>query len=265
MWITIKNKIGDCMEEKKKPMSEEGKRITAKLEKLTGIKLSDDEVAEEKTAKNTKKETEDKSNARVEKEIKNKPVEGEGKDIQKDSINTSTQALQDIKDVDLSEEEAIKPLLFKCPNDIRLTIKKDNGEYIIDESCCTTISVIVKNTGEIATNFSGSHNPDLVKILSKAMKRYMRELKKKLKADYKEAREELKLKREDIPDDMKFDKDANVPSTSKSSSVSEEQKEEGKELAEAKKSSTSKGTIAKKTTKSTTIKQAKTTTQKIKK
>lgn len=249
------------MEEKKKPMSEEGKKITAKLEKLTGIKLSDDEVTEEKTAKNTKKETENKSNERVEKEVKNKPVESEGEDIQKESINTSAQALQDIKDVDLSEEEAIKPLLFKCPNDIRLTIKKDNGEYIIDESCCTTISVIVKNTGEIATNFSGSHNPDLVKILSKAMKRYMRELKKKLKADYKEAREELKLKREDIPDDMKFDKDAKVPSTPKSSEVTDFSKEGDKDLTEAKKSNASKRATTNKTTKNKTAK-AKTTTKK---
>lgn len=224
--------------EGKKPMSEEGKRITAKLEKLTGIKLSDDEVAGEKSANNIQKDTESKSNAKVEKEIKNKPVEDEGKDIQKESINTSTHTLQDIKDVDLSEEEAIKPLLFKCPNDIRLTMKKDNGEYIIDESCCTTISVIVKNTGEIATNFSGSHNPNLVKILGKAMKKYMRELKKKLKADYKIAREELELKKEDIPENMKFDKDAIIPPSHKMNAEDNLKKEEKKDTSTKRKKST---------------------------
>lgn len=224
--------------EGKKPMSEEGKRITAKLEKLTGIKLSDDEVAGEKSANNLQKDTESKSNAKVEKEIKNKPVEDEGKDIQKESINTSTHTLQDIKDVDLSEEEAIKPLLFKCPNDIRLTVKKDNGEYIIDESCCTTISVIVKNTGEIATNFSGSHNPNLVKILGKAMKKYMRELKKKLKADYKIAREELELKKEDIPENMKFDKDAKIPPSHKMNAEDNLKKEEKKDTSTKRKKST---------------------------
>lgn len=252
------------MEEKKKPMSEEGKRITAKLEKLTGIKLSDDEEAEGKTAKDIKKETENKSNAGAEKESKNNTVNSDGKDSPKECCDTTAQTLQDIKDVDLSEEEAIKPLLFKCPNDIRLTIKKDSGEYIIDESCCTTLSVMIKNTGEIATNFSGSHNPDLVKILSKAMKKYMRELKKKLKADYKEAREELKLRQEDIPEDMKFDKDAKVPSAPKSSEVTDFSKEGDKDLSEAKKSSASKRATTNKTTKNKTAKD-KSTTKKISK
>lgn len=237
------------MEEKKKPMSEEGKRITVKLEKLTGIKLSDDEEAEGKTAKDIKKETENKSNAGAGKESKNNTANSDGKDSQKECCDTGAQTLQDIKDVDLSEEEAIKPLLFKCPNDIRLTIKKDSGEYIIDESCCTTLSVMIKNTGEIATNFSGSHNPDLVKILSKAMKKYMRELKKKLKADYKEAREELKLKQEDIPEDMKFDKDAKVPSASTSGEVTDSLRGGDKESTKAKKSSTPKSATANKNTK----------------
>ncbi len=156
-----------------KTMSKKGKEVTKELEKLTGIDLT----SEEEKVTDTNVSTESKEESK----------------------------LQDIKDVDLGEDNAMKPLLFKCPNDMYLSIRKDSGEMIIDESCCTILSVMVKNTGEINTNFSGSHNPDLVKVLSKAMKKYLRELKKKLKADYKVAREELELKSEDIPEDMKFD------------------------------------------------------------
>lgn len=155
-----------------KTMSKKGKEVTKELEKLTGIDLTSEE----------EKVTDMSATEQVE----------ESK-------------LQDIKDVNLGEDDAMKPLLFKCPNDMYLSIRKDSGEMIIDESCCTILSVMVKNTGEINTNFSGSHNPDLVKVLSKAMKKYLRELKKKLRADYRVAREELELKSEDIPEDMKFD------------------------------------------------------------
>ena len=123
-----------------KTMSKKGKEVTKELEKLTGIDLTSEE----------EKVTDLSATEQVE----------ESK-------------LQDIKDVDLGEDDAMKPLLFKCPNDMYLSIRKDSGEMIIDESCCTILSVMVKNTGEINTNFAGSHNPDLVKVLCKAMKKYL--------------------------------------------------------------------------------------------
>ncbi|MBE5738864.1 MAG: hypothetical protein E7354_03980 [Clostridiales bacterium] len=163
-----------------KKMSAKSEEVTEKLEKLTGINLrEEDTIAEEKPAENSETTTQ--------------------------NATEQPSTLQDIKDVDLGEDNAMKPLLFKCPNDIYHSIRKDSGETIVDESCCTVLSIMVKNTGEIATNFSGSHNPDLVKVLSKAVKKYMRELRRKLRSDYKIAREELKLKDEDIPEDMKFD------------------------------------------------------------
>lgn len=199
-----------------KTMSKKGKEVTKELEKLTGINLSEEEKVVEETA------------------TTEQPVESK---------------LQDIKDVDLGEDNAMKPLLFKCPNDMYLSIRKDSGEMIIDESCCTILSVMVKNTGEINTNFSGSHNPDLVKVLSKAMKKYLRELKRKLKADYKVAREELELREEDIPEDMKFDASKEVE-TERPWNIDKEVKAE--EKAPAKKSATKKKSSTKSTTKKTT-------------
>lgn len=207
-----------------KTMSKKGKEVTKELEKLTGIDLTNEE---EKVADTTATEKVEESK------------------------------LQDIKDVDLGEDNAMKPLLFKCPNDMCLSIRKDSGEMIIDESCCTILSVMVKNTGEINTNFSGSHNPDLVKVLSRAMKKYLRELKKKLKADYKVAREELELKTEDIPEDMKFDATKEVETErpwniEKSDSAEETEtkkatKKPSTKKTTSKKSATSKSTTGKKT------------------
>lgn len=197
-----------------KTMSKKGKEVTAELEKLTGINLSEEDKVEETTA-------EEKEESK----------------------------LQDIKDVDLGEDNAMKPLLFKCPNDMYLSIRKDSGEMIIDESCCTILSVMVKNTGEINTNFSGSHNPDLVKVLSKAMRKYLRELKRKLKADYKIAREELELREEDIPEDMKFDASKEVE-TERPWNIDKEVGVE--EKTPAKKPATKKNPSTKSTTKKTT-------------
>lgn len=75
--------------------------------------------------------------------------------------------------------------IFKCPNELRVSIKKDNGEMVIDEDCCTNLSILVKNTGEIATSFLGAHSPELIKILDKTLKKYFKILKKTLKEEYK--------------------------------------------------------------------------------
>ena len=208
-----------------KTMSKKGKEVTKELEKLTGINLSEEEKVVEETA------------------TTEQPVESK---------------LQDIKDVDLGEDNAMKPLLFKCPNDMYLSIRKDSGEMIIDESCCTILSVMVKNTGEINTNFSGSHNPDLVKVLSKAMKKYLRELKRKLKADYKVAREELELKTEDIPEDMKFDASKEV----ETERPWDKEKIVEKVAPKKKTNTTKKTTTAKKSTGTTKKTPAKSTTNK---
>lgn len=197
-----------------KPLSDEGKRITKKLEEMTGIKLMDEENEEEvvHTKSNNvdnlenkkvntrsqgdeehlKNDKSDKLNLEADKEKK------EGKGLK------GKEHLQNVKDVDFGEDNANKPLIFKCSNDLRLTLKKGNGEYVIDEDCCTAISLLVKNTGEIATNFSGAHSPNLVKILEKSLKRYLKDLKKTLKKEYKIANDELTLSKDPLDEGKRW-------------------------------------------------------------
>lgn len=78
-----------------------------------------------------------------------------------------------------------KENLFKCANDLKVTIAKDNGEVVMDEECCTNLSILVKNSGEMATSFLGAHSPEMVKILNKVLRKYFKSLKKTLKAEYR--------------------------------------------------------------------------------
>ena len=78
-----------------------------------------------------------------------------------------------------------KENLFKCPNDLKVTIVKDNGEMVLSEDCCTNLSILVKNNGEMATSFLGAHSPEMIRVLDKSLKKYFRVLKKTLKAEYK--------------------------------------------------------------------------------
>lgn len=212
----------------KQPLSEEGKRITKKLEEMTGIKLMDEEDEKEVIHKqsnnvdNLENEKQgDKANnlsQNINKDKAKKDSESlENKEhLQKDKADSTNvtaektgakkndEHLQNVKDVDFGENDANKPLIFKCPNDLRLTLKKDNGEYVIDEDCCTAISLLVKNTGEIATNFSGAHSPNLVKILEKSLKRYLKDLKKTLKKEYKIANDELTLSKDPLDEGKKW-------------------------------------------------------------
>lgn len=204
----------DELQKNKAPLSEEGKRITKKIEEMTGIKLMDEEEVIHMESNNVdnlenkkdispnsqgdkanlQKDKSDKLNQKTDKDEAKKDTEG----------LENKEHLQNVKDVDFGESDANKPLIFKCPNDLRLTLKKSNGEYVIDEDCCTTISLMVKNTGEIATNFSGAHSPNLVRILDKSLKRYLKELKKTLKKEYKIANDELTLSQEPLDEGKKW-------------------------------------------------------------
>jgi len=71
-------------------------------------------------------------------------------------------------------------------NDLRLTIKAEEKEILVDEVCCTSINIILKNDGQIMTSFLGAHNPEIMKNLERALKAYFKGLKKTLKIKYKE-------------------------------------------------------------------------------
>ena len=70
--------------------------------------------------------------------------------------------------------------IFKCPNHMNVTIKKDGGELVLDESCCTAMVILLKNDGNMATSFYGYHNEKIIKVMNNAQKKYFKSLKKRL-------------------------------------------------------------------------------------
>ena len=98
-----------------------------------------------------------------------------------------------------------KEPVFKCPNDLKINITKSNGEVIIDEECCTAVSVILKNSGELATSFFGAHNPEMVKVIEKATKMYFKAIKKALRKDFKETDpNDIKVLNQDLKESDKW-------------------------------------------------------------
>ena len=79
------------------------------------------------------------------------------------------------------EEKDKKEPIFKTPNDIHTIVTIDDKETVLDETGCTTLSIILKNTGDIATSFLGAHSPEIINLLAKASKRYLKVLKKQVK------------------------------------------------------------------------------------
>lgn len=94
--------------------------------------------------------------------------------------------------------------IFKTPNDMTVKVSKFNGEVVLEEECCTCVSIILKNSGEMATSFLGSHNPQLVKVLEKTLKQYFKSIKKELKKEYKNTEDEIKVMAEDIAEENKW-------------------------------------------------------------
>ncbi len=198
---TTEEKVGVEKKVTKKPLSEEGKRITKKIEEMTGIKLMDDEEVTHK-----KDNCVDNSPCKKASDKDANCNEKTKKPTQKSDVGKGEDkgTLQNVKDVDFGEDEVNKPLIFKCPNDLRVTLKKDSGEYIIDEDCCTSVLFMLKNTGEIVTNFSGAHSPELTKILDKSLRKYLKELKRTLKKEYKMVNDELTLSQEPLDEEKKW-------------------------------------------------------------
>lgn len=101
--------------------------------------------------------------------------------------------------------EENKENMFKTPNDLKINVTKSNGEVVIDEECCTMVSIILKNTGDIAASFFGAHNPEVIRVLEKSLKGYFKGIKKELKKNYYEnTEEEIKVLSEDIPNKDKW-------------------------------------------------------------
>ena len=114
---------------------------------------------------------------------------------------------------------------FKCPNELKLTVKKEK-ETIIDEECCTILNIMLKNDGQLGTSFFGSHNPQIVKILESALKTYFKNLKKTFKSQYKqETKDEIKVIADEIPEDNKMQPGLTVDKSTEENTVEREEKD----------------------------------------
>jgi len=106
--------------------------------------------------------------------------------------------------------------LFKTPNDIKVNVTKFDGEVIINEDCCTMLSIIMKNSGDVACSFFGAHNPEIIKVLEKSLKGYFKAIKKELKKNYATDDESIKVLNEDIPQKDKWSEDSQIPDVEES-------------------------------------------------
>ena len=140
--------------------------------------------------------------------------------------------------------------MFKTANDLKVTVAKSNGEVVIDEECCTMVSIILKNTGDIAASFFGAHNPEVVRVLEKSLKGYFKGIKKELKKNYYDnTDEEVKVLTDNIPENDRwfgqpvpdFDP-ANKPATTTAAKVSPATKKPKEKKTENTKSTTKKTT-----------------------
>lgn len=72
--------------------------------------------------------------------------------------------------------------LIKSANDLKVEITKLNGEKVVDEECCTSIVLMLKNSGEMGTSFLGAHNKTILRAMKKAINKYFKILNKSLKS-----------------------------------------------------------------------------------
>lgn len=121
-----------------------------------------------------------------------------------------------------------KDIEFDCNNDLRITIKKDTGEQVIDEDCCTALTLMLKNNGELATSFLGAHNPQIVRVIEKSMKKYLKVLKSTLKQRYRDEnvpfeRDNITISPDNLSEDKKWTPDSPVPNVEKKSNTTKAQ------------------------------------------
>ncbi len=71
--------------------------------------------------------------------------------------------------------ETENELNFKVTN-------KTNNQTLIDENCCTLLTISLTNSGDIFTTFLGAYNEDILKMLKHTQKQYYKSLIKKLRS-----------------------------------------------------------------------------------
>ena len=88
---------------------------------------------------------------------------------------------------------------FKALNELNIKIT-NNDKTLVDENCCTAITISLNNDGNVFTSFVGAYNPEIIKLLQKVQRRYYRNLIKKLKANNQEVVDNI-TKNADVAED----------------------------------------------------------------
>lgn len=88
---------------------------------------------------------------------------------------------------------------FKALNELNIKIT-NNDKTLVDENCCTAITISLNNEGNVFTSFVGAYNPEIIKLLQKVQRRYYRNLIKKLKANNQEVVDNI-TKNADVAED----------------------------------------------------------------
>lgn len=66
-------------------------------------------------------------------------------------------------------------------NELTLKVVNNNEHELVNEKCCTVLTVSLNNNGEVFTSFLGAYNKEVLKLLKKAQLTYYKGLMKKLK------------------------------------------------------------------------------------
>ena len=74
---------------------------------------------------------------------------------------------------------------FETINELKIKVS-NTQETLIDESCCTALTICLNNEGDVFTSFVGAYNPEIIKMLSKVQRTYFKNLIKKLKKQNQE-------------------------------------------------------------------------------
>lgn len=137
-------------------------------------------------------------------------------------------------------EEKKDEKLIKCANDLKVNVTKLNGEILMQEDCCTMIQLVLKNTGEMATSFFGAHNPQVLKVLEKAMKGYFKTMKRTLKKEFARTdNEEIEIRKDELPEGGTW---ADLQEEAEKDSSSEQSQAEKEKVRKARKNSAKKST-----------------------
>lgn len=98
---------------------------------------------------------------------------------------------------------------FKALNELNIKITNNNS-VLVDENCCTAITISLNNEGNVFTSFVGAYNPDIIKLLKKVQHKYYRNLIKKLKENNQEVVDNITKKAEVTEDVTPVEKEKKI-------------------------------------------------------